>query len=133
MPIPRLQALGKATLTLLLIKVGLWMLPFTAFRWLYDRFARAEGSRIYSEQELGNVTWAVRTAAHILPFRLLCLPQALAVKYLLRHVPDLPLHIGVQHGPDKHFQAHAWVEKDGRPIIGAWPEQISYQPLWVWK
>lgn len=133
MPIVRLRAISRATFALLLIKLGLWTLPFGTFRKLYDRFSRAKELRNYSEQDLENITWAVRTAAYILPVRLLCLPQALAVKYLLRHAPDLPLHIGVQHGPNDHFQAHAWVEKDGRPIIGEWPEQISYQPLWVWQ
>jgi hypothetical protein len=45
-----------------------------------------------------------------------CLPQALAVYYLLRHRGGNPhLSLGVRR-QDERFDAHAWVELDGQPL-----------------
>ncbi len=87
----------------------------------------------HSEQYVQDTAWAVRTAAHVLPVSLTCLPQALAVKYLLRLDPNLPLNIGVQQSATAGFEAHAWVERAGRIVVGEWPEGKTYRPLWVWE
>ncbi len=87
----------------------------------------------HKHQYVQDTVWAVRTAAHVLPASLTCLPQALAVKYLLRHDPNLPLNIGVQQSASAGFEAHAWVERAGQIIIGEWPEGKTYLPLWVWE
>jgi hypothetical protein len=48
-----------------------------------------------------------------------CLVKALAAsKLLARHGYKSTLHIGVKR-TDEVFEAHAWVEHDGRPIIGS--------------
>ena len=80
-----------------------------------------------------RVVWAVDTAANLLPFELLCLPRALAAKYLLRNIPALTLEIGIEMKPAKKFEAHAWVEQNGHIIIGRWPDAVSYKRLWVWE
>ena len=87
------------------------------------------------ERYLADTVWAVRAAAYHLPLSLLCLPQALAVKYLLRGQPGLSLHIGVQQSTSEGFAAHAWVESTstGGIVIGQWPETVTYRPLWVWS
>jgi hypothetical protein len=48
-----------------------------------------------------------------------CLNQALAAQMLLaqRGYPAL-LHIGVAKGKEGQFQAHAWVESEGKVVIG---------------
>jgi len=62
--------------------------------------------------------------AHAVGKRLLpnrpCLTQALVLQYLLlrRGEDSAQLHIGVTKGEDEHLQAHAWVERDGRVLIG---------------
>lgn len=89
--------------------------------------------RELSQEQIDRTVWAVDTAANLLPFELLCLPRALAAKYLLRAVPALTLEIGVEINPAKAFEAHAWIEKNGRIVIGEWPENVSYQRLWVWE
>lgn len=94
---------------------------------------KSERSTAHSDLYVEDTAWAVRTAAHVLPISLTCLPQALAVKYLLRHDPNLPLNIGVQQSATAGFEAHAWVERAGQIVIGEWPEGKTYRPLWVWE
>jgi len=49
-----------------------------------------------------------------------CLTQALVLQYLLLRRGDdaAELHIGVAKGEDGTLQAHAWVERGGRVLIG---------------
>jgi len=122
-----------ATVTLIAIKTGLTILHFSTFRRLYYWLTNSGKLKDISAFEIKETVWAVDTAANLLPFELLCLPRALATKYLLRKVPALSLEIGVEINPAKAFEAHAWVEKEGEILIGDWSESISYQRLWVWK
>lgn len=123
----------KACASLLFIKGGLTFLPFSTFRKIFYRITRSKSHREVSQLEIDQHVWAVNAAAYHLPFEFLCLPRALATKYLLRHVPALTLEIGVEINPAKVFEAHAWVEKNGSIIIGDWADNISYQRLWVWE
>ncbi len=125
--------LVKATLILLLIKGGLFALTFTQFKKVYASMLHVSKSATYPEEYIAAAAWAVRAVAYRLPFGLTCLPQALALKYLLRRDPNMPLHIGVQTAIPQGFQAHAWIEKDGRVVIGDWPEETNYRPIWVWQ
>lgn len=125
--------LGKATVVLLIIKMGLKTLSFNQFKKLFSRLTENERTSLHGDQHIRYTAWAVRTAAHVLPFPLTCLPQALAFKYLLRNDPNLPLSIGVQQSPVSGFEAHAWVERAGHIVIGEWPEGKTYRPLWVWE
>ncbi|MCE7039820.1 lasso peptide biosynthesis B2 protein [Dyadobacter sp. CY312] len=126
-------AFFKASLSLTVIKFGLVVLPFSTFRKLYHWFSKTNRKKEVSREHIDTIVWAVKSAADHLPFELLCLPRALATKYLLRHVPALTLEIGVDITAAKVFEAHAWVEKNGSVIIGDWPETVSYQRLWVWE
>ncbi len=124
--------LTKALVVLLLIKIGLKVLSFRRFKKLFSRATNHRSNITHRKEYIQDVAWAVRAVAHALPISLACLPQALAVKYLLRHETDLPLNIGVQQSARAGFEAHAWVERAGQIVIGAWPEGKTYRPLWVW-
>lgn len=122
-----------ASFTLIFIKVGLTILPFHTFRRLFHRFSRTSKQVNPDPAEIDEVVYAINTAANVLPLELLCLPRALAAKYLLRKVPALSLEIGIEVNKNKDFEAHAWVEKDGNVIIGDWSDSVFYQRLWVWE
>jgi hypothetical protein len=122
-----------AALVLVLVKTGLSILPFSTFKRLFHWISKTETTQEPTSLQIEQTVWAVNTAANVLPLSLLCLPRALATKYLLRKVPSLSLEIGVEINPDKAFEAHAWVEKGGEIIIGDWSESVSYQRLWIWK
>lgn len=123
----------QAGFTLVLIKTGLAVLPFSTFRRLFYRISKSEIQKDLTSQQISEVVWAVNTAANVIPLDLVCLPRALATKFLLRKVPSLSLEIGIEINPDKAFEAHAWVEKEGEIIIGDWSDSVSYQRLWVWE
>ena len=122
-----------ASVTLVIIKIGLTLLPFQSFRKLFHKISRSEQREDLTSVEINEIVYAVNTLATILPFELLCLPRALAAKYLLRKVPSLSLEIGIEINRNKDFEAHAWVEKDGNVIIGDWSESVFYQRLWIWE
>ena len=110
------------------------MLPFSRFRKIFSNLTQSSHARILSDKQISEVVWAVNIMANNLPFQLMCLPRALATKYLLKDVDSLVLQIGVDVGKmQSSFEAHAWVEKNGRIIIGEWPETTSYHTLWAWE
>ena len=123
----------KAAVSLVLVKIGLAILPFVTFRKLFHWLCDTKSAGEISQERIDLTVWAVDTAANLLPLELLCLPRALATKYLLRKVPALTLEIGIEVNPAKQFEAHAWVEQNGSVIMGNWPQSVLYQRIWVWK
>jgi len=123
----------NAMVILVIIKIGLTILPFSAFRRFFYFICKTVTYKEVSVKDIEETVWAVDTAANLLPLELLCLPRALATKYLLRKVPSLSLEIGIEINPAKAFEAHAWVEKGGEIIIGDWSGSVSYQRLWIWE
>jgi hypothetical protein len=130
---PERKIFLKAVLCLLAIKAGLTLLPFSVFRKFFHKLTTVSSAEEIAPETIEKTVWAVDTAANLLPFELLCLPRALAAKYMLRKSPALTLEIGIEINPAKQFEAHAWVERNGSIIIGRWPETVSYQRLWVWE
>ena len=66
-----------------------------------------------------RVVWAVVVASRYVPMST-CLTQALAAQVLLaRRGYSAHLHIGVaKEGAEAKLKAHAWVESDGKVLIG---------------
>ena len=66
-----------------------------------------------------NVSWAVEVASRHTPGVKTCLNQALAAQVLLaRRGHPAVLRIGVAKGKEAHLRAHAWVESEGKIVIG---------------
>jgi hypothetical protein len=122
-----------AAFTLIWIRTGLILLPFSSFRKIYDWVSGGGAKTDLPENELREIVWAVSTAANILPLELLCLPRALSAKFMLRRIRRITLEIGIEISAKNGFEAHAWVENNGEIIIGDWPDSVSYQRLWVWQ
>jgi|GEM_PF-1514468 len=125
------QFLARAGVYIILIKIGLKVLTFNKFKPFFNFFLKTKTAKSYSAEWAKKVVWSVQTMAHVLPFGVVCLPQALAVKYLLRGDHCYLLKIGVST-QNQLFSAHAWVEKDGILIIGDTP-QTQYVPIWTWS
>lgn len=66
-----------------------------------------------------RVQWAVETAARHLPWKPVCLPQAVAAQWMLRRrgIPST-LYLGVD--PGHEYDAHAWV-RVGQTIVTGGP------------
>ncbi len=74
--------------------------------------------------------WAVDAAGRRLFPEKPCLPQALVVLYGLRR-RQLPaeLRIGVARDSESGLLAHAWVDSEGKTVIGDLPTAGTYTPL----
>jgi hypothetical protein len=109
------RLLFKVVLLLGTVRLGLWLLPFETLRDWLVRLDRRPGRPRPPLPE--QIVWAVETAAPYVP-RATCLTRALAAKVMLAwaHCPS-HLHIGVAKN-NGHFQAHAWLECQGKVIIG---------------
>ena len=103
------------------VRILLWLIPFTRLMWLIERTAlrSARVAPVRLREDTGaTITWGVTTAARYVP-RATCLTQALAAQWLFAWFghPTL-LRIGVAKGNDKALRAHAWLESDGRVVVG---------------
>lgn len=100
------------------IRLSLWIFPY---RWLNDWLSNV-GSANVAEQlnwdVVNKVTRSVRFCSRYVP-QASCLTQALATKTLLRLKGlDSQLKFGVDKDENEKLKAHAWIEIDGKIIIG---------------
>jgi len=130
-PVER-RLLLKAACLLAVVQLGLGRVPFTMLRRLVTRDGRdrdglAGGHRGFADL----VVWAVTAASRRVPGRMTCLSRALTVQALLAGggCPSR-LHVGVIRGKQGEVEGHAWVECDGRILIGGSASEIGqFTPL----
>lgn len=78
-------------------------------------------------QTTGRIAWAVTVAARYLPGSK-CLVQALAGRKLMASCGfPSAIHIGVAKDSRNWLNAHAWVEAEGKTVIGG--DTAAYAPL----
>ena len=106
------------------IRLGLWLLPFERLRCLLARAARWS-----CQASADRVVWAVRAASRYVPMST-CLTQALATQVLLGRA-DRPasVRIGVARDRGGRLRAHAWVESQGKVLIGGLEDLAHYAPF----
>lgn len=121
-----IQALCLRALALtLFIRICLWVIPFRALRSALSKLSKP---RLSPDQPAGCLAWAVQTASIGVP-RATCLTQALALQVLLRRRgTDCHLRLGVGHDANGGVVAHAWLESEGRVLIGN-QELSRYSPF----
>jgi hypothetical protein len=124
----RRALLIEAALFLLLARAALVLIPFPRLARRLGAFvaaadlrptpARASRRRehVIIAEEIG---WAVRSAARRVPFRAVCLPQAISARIMLkrRHVPSV-IHFGAAKGTKREFYSHAWIDAAGVEVTG---------------
>ena len=110
---------ANAAFWLMAVKVGLYLLPFNRLRgWM------AHPGQLYEKpttfEEMRATLLAIgRISQFLAPLRINCLPQALVGHRLLRQQGfDVQLKIGVARNPGDRLAAHAWLEYQGRVILG---------------
>lgn len=114
------------------IRAGLVLSSFRKVSdWLARRAGIVSGKGNRSKQEAEDrLVWAVSKASRVIPTDKPCLSQAMALKYLLaREGADSELVIGVAKEDDQSIKAHAWVERDGRILIGGGSSRKRYTRL----
>src|SRR5882762_9274769 len=135
--IHRLRRLTRGDRSLLL-KAALWLgvtrlalraLPLPVVRRWLAHAARSPQRPPAPRPSQERIVWAVATAQRIVP-RTTCLPQALVAHALLaRHGYAAELRIGVLKPGLDRLLAHAWVECDGRVVVGDLSDLSRYTSL----
>jgi len=119
--------LARAWWLMLHVRKRLLKQPFGEARvWFKERIAAPAHSKVRPSPH--RILWAVSRAAWFLPGECTCLHRAVTAKILLaQHGWAAELHIGGRHGAKGRFEAHAWLECEGRVILGALPALDSYK------
>jgi hypothetical protein len=109
-------------------RLGLWVLPVRGvgrvLGWVVSR--KPEVTRDPSLAD--RVAGAVTRASRVVPGAT-CLTQALAAQVLLeRHGRPTRLHIGVFRDGRQAVRGHAWVESEGKVVLGG-RDLSTYVPL----
>jgi hypothetical protein len=126
------RLLARAGLLVAVVQLGLRRVPFTMLCRLATGGQRSIGMPAdRARPSLDRIAWAVTVASRIIPGPTTCLTRALAAQALLaRYGFPGRLHFGVTRGEGSQVKGHAWVESDGRILIGGTEDEIRrYTPL----
>lgn len=120
----------EAFVLLAVARLGVLILPF---RWLAKSLGHhmketAESIQPADLQLARMIGWAVRSAANYTPWESVCLPQAVAAKWMIkrRGIPGT-LYLGVMKDETKaeKLAAHAWV-RCGQVILTGAKGHLQY-------
>ncbi len=123
------RLLVRAILLLGTIKLGLWLLPFQTLRHLLARMTPANFELQKKDQVYVDIVWAVEVASRYMPSGVKCLARALATQVLLGrcgYQAQLCIGVAIEGG---QLEAHAWIESQGRIVIGGLKDLARYTPL----
>ncbi len=107
------------------VRLALWTLPF---RWI-KRAVESAGpqSRFRGHISQRKLLWAVHLASARIPHAT-CLTQAVTAHLLLNWAGlDGKLKIGIRC--DSKFESHAWVESNGRIVVGDSEDIGKFVPM----
>jgi hypothetical protein len=120
--------LAEAVVYLLAARLALIFIPFPRLARHLGTFvapadARVSQLRTQSAPQqaalAADIGWAVTRAARYLPFKAVCLPQAMAARVMLeRRGVKSVMHFGAAKGTDKPLDAHAWLDAAGVEVTG---------------
>lgn len=128
-----LQLLVEAGLLVVLVRLGLWVLPFRKLKAFTEHMPLDARKENIDWEFAGKIAWAVRVTSRLI-FKASCLTQAVATQILLtRRGFSSDLQIGVARNEAGKFEAHAWVESRGRVVIGELQDLVRYVPLPMFK
>ena len=118
----------EAVACLLLARLGLIFVPFPKLARRLGDFVPPSDPRVLAARACGSqqdaaraqeIGWAVTRSARYVPFKAVCLPQAMAARVMLkrRGVASV-MHFGAARGEDKPLDAHAWLDAAGVDVTG---------------
>jgi hypothetical protein len=118
----------QAAVLVAVMRLALWLVPFRHLRSLVARAAVARPEQRVAVA-VEHLAYSVRVTSQYVP-RASCLTQALAGQILLaRHGHPARVHIGVARAGDGAFTAHAWLESNGRVVLGGRDSLERFSPL----
>lgn len=112
-------------LILCAIKLFLTTLPFSVFRNFYSKLGGKNTNNV------PFIIFCINGISNNIPFGFTCLTKALTLKYFMSKDIEAKLVVGVRLSKDG-LEAHAWVEKGGKFLIGEFAEE-HFNPIWQWQ
>lgn len=110
------------------VRLSLWIVPFRFLRAAFAHPAENRATRTTPPVSTARIAWAVMAVSRYVPYAS-CLTQTLATMGLLRrHGYSADMRIGVALDAARNLQAHAWVESEGKLVIGGTGLE-QYTPL----
>ena len=113
------------------IRLSLWLFPFGKIRRQLDVIlATWVSNEEASSVSVDFIAWAVSVAGYYAPGGAKCLARAITTQLLLnryRHVHAF--HIGVAKNNFQMLEAHAWIEYQGRVVVGGLNELSRFKLL----
>ncbi len=125
LPAAERRLFHRALAAVVWVRARLWLLPFPVIRRQIERepVPRFTPRQPWTSEQIAQ---AVRRAGRCVP-RASCLVLALAARELCAEAGHATrLHVGVRPGPP--FAAHAWLECEGRLLLGD-EHAEEYAPL----
>ncbi|NLG50448.1 MAG: lasso peptide biosynthesis B2 protein [Chloroflexi bacterium] len=129
LPATRRRLFIQAARWLVVVRLGLWVLPFRKLQPLVARLRGVPRGPV-DAAVMREVAWAVQAASRYVPAAT-CLTQALTGQILLqRRGYPAQVEIGVAKDESGQFMAHAWLRCDGVVLIGGSAASLRrYTPL----
>jgi hypothetical protein len=117
----------QSLMWVLFYRIGLWICPYQwTKKWILDETAEVVSVR--EDWTVNEIVRVIRSCGRYVPYAT-CLTQALAARALLyRTGCKAVIRYGVTQ-IDGSFEAHAWVEADGRIVLGKQPFHYRYAVL----
>ena len=130
LPVTEKALLIESLILVASIGLALRIVPFRFFRKIIAaRLNEKERKKSVDWKKINPIVRSVRSASRFVPLAN-CLPQALAAMFLIKSAgQSANLKIGVAKDENQHFKAHAWLEINGRIIIGKLPLHSEYKVL----
>jgi hypothetical protein len=118
LPAKERYILVKAFFLLIIIRLGLWFLPFRTLQKTIERLFHSPTTSHEPSLPPEKFSWAVVAVSPYVPSAT-CLAQALTLQSLLsREGIHSDLEIGVARDDVAGIAAHAWLEVEGQVVIG---------------
>lgn len=122
----RQRLVAEAAAALLVARIALLMTPFPRLAARWGALLPVGDARIDSIHASADamataraIGWAVTAAASVMPFKAMCLQQAVAARTMLarRGIVGI-LHYGAGRDADGALVAHAWLDAGGVKVTG---------------
>ncbi len=113
------------------IRIGFLFLKFPMLQKLLGKVGQSRPRQLVKPAvSIDRLIWAVDVSTQLSPGGAKCLARALTVQALMQRQGYEPqLQIGVIKSPGAEFQAHAWLEYQGKIVIGELPDMEKYSEL----
>jgi len=124
------RLLAEAALLLPAVHALQQALPYRRWRRLLTRSRASQARSAAGRPGPDELAQAVERARRGLPGAYKCLPAAYTLHLLLhRHGYGSTVTVGVAYAVGGAVEAHAWLEYQGRVLVGALPDLVRFVPL----